>query len=184
MVGAVGCYCSTWSHPDKPHSVRLLWTRDQSVAETSTWQHTSCTCQPCFRRDSNTLQSRKRTPADPCRWLRGHWDRLDVFRRQFSNKFSAPCLQMIRGNRIYYPTPFCKPLLLYRQSRDLSNLYISMEQHDSAHRPWTRLLQAPRSSLLFLATMNFRAVPLSILLDTAGNTLSSAVDTAAVLCRR
>jgi hypothetical protein len=28
---------------DTPHSVGLLWTRDQQVAETSTWQHTTLT---------------------------------------------------------------------------------------------------------------------------------------------
>ena len=31
------------SHPDAPHSVWLLWTRDQLVAETSTWQNTTLT---------------------------------------------------------------------------------------------------------------------------------------------
>jgi hypothetical protein len=29
------------SHPDTPHSVELLWTSDQSVAEICTWQHTN-----------------------------------------------------------------------------------------------------------------------------------------------
>jgi hypothetical protein len=29
------------SHSDTPHSVGLLWTRDQLDAETSTWQHTN-----------------------------------------------------------------------------------------------------------------------------------------------
>jgi hypothetical protein len=40
---------------DTPHSVGLLWTRDQLVAETSTWQHTTLTRDrhPCPRQDSN-----------------------------------------------------------------------------------------------------------------------------------
>jgi hypothetical protein len=40
---------------DTPHSVGLLWTRDQLVAETSTWQHTTLTTDrhPCSWRDSN-----------------------------------------------------------------------------------------------------------------------------------
>jgi hypothetical protein len=40
---------------DTPHSVGLLWTSDQPVAETSTWQHTTLTRDrhPCPRRDSN-----------------------------------------------------------------------------------------------------------------------------------
>jgi hypothetical protein len=39
----------SWSHKDAPQSVGLLWTSDQSVAETSTWQHTTLTTDkhPC-----------------------------------------------------------------------------------------------------------------------------------------
>jgi len=31
------------SHPDTPHSLRLLWMSDQPITETSTWQHTAAT---------------------------------------------------------------------------------------------------------------------------------------------
>jgi hypothetical protein len=43
------------SHSDTPHSVGLLWTSDQPIAETSAWQHTTLTRHrhPCLRRDSN-----------------------------------------------------------------------------------------------------------------------------------
>ena len=43
------------THNDAPHSVGLLWTNDQSVAETSTWQHTTLTTHkhPCPGWDSN-----------------------------------------------------------------------------------------------------------------------------------
>jgi hypothetical protein len=43
------------SHSDTSHLVGLLWTSDRSVAETSTWQHTTLTRDrhPCPRRDSN-----------------------------------------------------------------------------------------------------------------------------------
>jgi len=39
------------THNDAPHSVGLLWTSDQSVAETFTWQHTTLTTDkhPCSR---------------------------------------------------------------------------------------------------------------------------------------
>jgi hypothetical protein len=42
------------SHSDTPHSVGLLWTSDQPVAETSIWQHTILTTDrhPCLRWDS------------------------------------------------------------------------------------------------------------------------------------
>ena len=33
------------THNDAPQSVGILWTNDQSVAETSTWQHTTLTTQ-------------------------------------------------------------------------------------------------------------------------------------------
>jgi len=43
------------SHSVTPHSVRLLWTSDQSVAVTFTSKHTAFTKDkyPCSRRDSN-----------------------------------------------------------------------------------------------------------------------------------
>jgi len=43
------------SHNDTPQFVGLLWTSDQLVAETSTWQNTTLTTEthPCHRRDSN-----------------------------------------------------------------------------------------------------------------------------------
>jgi len=31
------------SHSDTPHSVGLVWTKDQPIAENSTWQHTTLT---------------------------------------------------------------------------------------------------------------------------------------------
>jgi hypothetical protein len=46
----------SWSHTlDTPQSVGLLWTSDQPVAETSTWQHTTLTTDrhPWPRWDSN-----------------------------------------------------------------------------------------------------------------------------------
>jgi len=43
------------THNDALQSVGLLWTSDQSAAETSTWQHTTLTTDkhPCPRWDSN-----------------------------------------------------------------------------------------------------------------------------------
>jgi hypothetical protein len=46
---------ASWTHSDTPHWVGLLWTSDQSDAETSTWHHKTLTQDgyPCHRRDSN-----------------------------------------------------------------------------------------------------------------------------------
>jgi len=50
------------SHSDTPHSVGLLWTSDQSDAETSTRQHTTLTRDkhPCPRRESNQQSQKAR----------------------------------------------------------------------------------------------------------------------------
>jgi len=54
-------------HNDAPQSVGLLWSSDQLVAETSTWQHTTLTTNkhPYPRLDSNTRsqQARGRRPT-------------------------------------------------------------------------------------------------------------------------
>ena len=50
-------------HNDAPQSVGLLWTSDQLVAETSTWQHTTLTTDkyPCPRWDSNPRSQHHRS---------------------------------------------------------------------------------------------------------------------------
>ena len=54
------------SHSDTPQSVGPLWTSDQLVTETSTWQNTTLTGDrhPCLRRDSNP-QSRQASGHRP-----------------------------------------------------------------------------------------------------------------------
>jgi len=51
------------SHSDTPHSVGLLWTSDQPVAENSTWQRTT-ERHPYSPRDSNP-QSRQASCHTP-----------------------------------------------------------------------------------------------------------------------
>ena len=55
------------SHSDKPHSTVLLWTSDQLVAETCTWQHTTLTTdrQSCYPGGIRTRNPSKRASADP-----------------------------------------------------------------------------------------------------------------------
>jgi len=48
------------SHSDTPHSVGLLWTSDQSVAETPAWQYTTLTRERhSFPRWDSNLQSQQ-----------------------------------------------------------------------------------------------------------------------------
>jgi len=56
------------THNDAPQTIWLLWTNDQLVAETSTWQYTTLTTDthPCPRWDWN-LQSQQ---------ANSHWNRL------------------------------------------------------------------------------------------------------------
>jgi hypothetical protein len=61
-------FVASRSHSDTPRSVGLLWTSDQTDAETSIWQHTTLNNrQTCYRRDSNPQsQQARREPG--CRW--------------------------------------------------------------------------------------------------------------------
>jgi len=64
------------SHPlDTSHSVGILWTGDQPVAETSILQHTTLTRDrhPCPRRGSNP-QSQQTSGRKPRLRPRGHQD--------------------------------------------------------------------------------------------------------------
>ena len=60
-----------------PHSLGPLWTSDQPVAETSTWQHTTFLQETNFHVSGRigTLSPSKPAAADPCLRPRGHWDR-------------------------------------------------------------------------------------------------------------
>ena len=64
------------SHSDTPHSVGLLWTRDQPDEQTSTWQHT--TLKSDIQAPGGILihNPNKRAAADPLLGPRGYWDRM------------------------------------------------------------------------------------------------------------
>jgi hypothetical protein len=68
------------THNDAPQSVRLLWTSDQLVAETSNLQHTTLTTDkhPCPR-GIRTHDLSRRAAADRRLRPRCHWDRLCMF---------------------------------------------------------------------------------------------------------
>jgi len=74
------------SHSDTPHSVGLPWTRDQPVAETSTWQYITRDKYPrsCGIRTHNASSW---APADPRLRPRGHWDRLINSGRIFEGSY-------------------------------------------------------------------------------------------------
>ena len=67
----------SWSYSDIPHSVGLLWKRDQTDAETCTRQHTKESQETNIHVPGGiqTHNPSKRAAADPRLRLRGHWDR-------------------------------------------------------------------------------------------------------------
>jgi hypothetical protein len=65
-------------HSDAPHSVGLLWTSDQPVAETSTWQHTTLTTNIHALGGIRTHDLSRRAAENLRLRQRGHWDRLYI----------------------------------------------------------------------------------------------------------
>ena len=57
---------------DTPHSIWILWTKSRTVAETSTWQHTTLTTDTHVSGGIRTLNPSKRAAADPRLRSRGH----------------------------------------------------------------------------------------------------------------
>ena len=79
------------THNYAPESLGLLWTSDQSVAETSTWQHPTLTTDkhPCPG-GIRTHNISRRAAEDLRLRSRGHWDRHTVNSK--SRNFKLPIL--------------------------------------------------------------------------------------------
>jgi hypothetical protein len=82
-----------WHTHTHTHSARLLWTRDQPDAETSTFQHTTLTTDIHAPSGIQTLNPSKRAASDPCLRQSGYRDRLQstyktMFWRFINCKFS------------------------------------------------------------------------------------------------
>ena len=69
------------SHNDTPHSVGLLWTSDQLVAETFTWRHAQNSQQTKVHAPGGirTHNLSRRAAADLRLRPRGHWERLSYY---------------------------------------------------------------------------------------------------------
>jgi hypothetical protein len=67
--------CFLITHNDAPQSVGLLWTSDQFVADTSTWQLTTRVTNIHAPRGIRTHDRSRRAAADLRLRPRGHWDR-------------------------------------------------------------------------------------------------------------
>ena len=94
-------------HNDASQSVGLLWTSDQLVAETSTWQHTTIHAPGGIR----THDLSRRAAAELRLRPRGHWDRhittidvwcsdIDIPKPSISSRCVTPCRLLYS----YYPS--------------------------------------------------------------------------------
>ena len=70
------------THNDAPQSVVLIWTSDQLVAETSTWQHTTLIKNIQAPRGIRTHNLSKQVAADLRLRPRGHWDQPGLLPRR------------------------------------------------------------------------------------------------------
>jgi hypothetical protein len=103
---------------DTPHPVGLLWTRDQLVAETSTWQHSKETDIHALG-GIQTHNPSTRAAVDPRLRPRGHWDR-----HTYRLPLTKYCIQLyhiqIRHTHTHTHTHTHKEQTLYCSFRALS----------------------------------------------------------------
>ena len=89
------------SHSDTPHSVGLLWTSDQLVAETSTLQRTTLTTDTHAPGGIRTHNPIKRAAADLRLRPRGYWDRPTlILLKYYTNNsllYDNTCSYMFRS---------------------------------------------------------------------------------------
>jgi len=73
------------THNDAPQSVELLWTSDQLVAQTSTWQHRQHSQQTNVHAPGGVRNHNfgRRAAADLHFRPRGHWDRQPEYARKW-----------------------------------------------------------------------------------------------------
>jgi hypothetical protein len=83
------------THKDAPQSVGLLWTSDQPLAETSTWQHTQHLQQTTIHAPGGirTSNPSKRSAVDTHLRPLGHWDRHYIW-------FYLPYIFITQGLRV------------------------------------------------------------------------------------
>jgi hypothetical protein len=137
---------------DTPQSVGLLWTSDQLVAETSTWQHTTNTTDihaPCGIRTHNPS---KRAAEDPRLRPRGHWDRQISYLGWLNliisfwvyikhtcdkckeKKKKAKCVWSVTGNNLNRLSGCLDPVVCCFFSTLINFLNLEIE-HDHFHFP-------------------------------------------------
>jgi hypothetical protein len=125
------------THNDAPQLVGLLWTSDQSVAETSTWQHVTLITdrRPCPRRDSNP-QSQQASVRRPTHYIVRPLRSAALYRIiAFHNSKTVLCDELSkRSNSLHYVKEEHKQVEGVRLSPwlTLSNM-VNLENHMVCH---------------------------------------------------
>ena len=90
------------THNNTTQSVGLLWTSDQLLAETSTWQHTTLTTDIHAPGGIRTHNLSRRAAADLRLRPRGYWDRLGTSSNtQKSRILPTGCINRLTPNDPY-----------------------------------------------------------------------------------
>ena len=82
------------THKNAPQSVGILWTSDQPVAETSSWQHTQHSQRTTIHAPGGirTHNLSKQSAVDTRLRPLGHWDRLDDINSVLKNLIMKPLI--------------------------------------------------------------------------------------------
>jgi hypothetical protein len=89
------------THNDASQSVGLLWTSDQPVAETSTWQHTTLTTNIHATGVIRTHNLSRRAVADLRLRPRGHWDGYKRWRLQLISHLLTNIFTYVNKLRLF-----------------------------------------------------------------------------------
>jgi len=119
---------------DAPQSVGLLWTSDQPLAESSTWQHATLTTDIHAPRGIRTHNLSKRAAKDLHLRARGHWDRQHFCSEIISCKIDNSailmwCIGLTRGSVSGLLTPLCV-------AGNFGKIISACEQHNVLHKEW------------------------------------------------
>jgi hypothetical protein len=136
------------SHSDTSHSEGLLWTSDQPIAETSTWQHTKEQRDIYYPGWIRTRKPRKRAAADPLLRPRGHQHHLYIYTYLLTYLLTPcsavlleklTCLQLVKKFLAFYGTR--KFITAFTSARQLSLSWASSIQSIPPHpTSWTYIL--------------------------------------------
>ena len=101
------------THNDAPQSVGLLWTSDQLVAETSTWQHTTITTDIHAPGGNGTHNPIKRVAVDLRLRPSVHGDRLYIYKLKHHNVSAQTLYVYVLITKHHFRKASCRPHIYF-----------------------------------------------------------------------